>query len=113
MSMYENLQNSVIKLVKQFGRDMVLRNFTISGDDWNPVKTDVDIDVTMAVTDYNAKDIDGTLIRQNDKKFCFFTSATVDHDSVIVDGSDVYSVINIEEIKPGEVVVAYIVQGRK
>lgn len=72
-----------------------------------------DLAVTVVISDFAKHEIDGTLIRRTDKRVIMSGAedAPLMNDKLVVAGVE-YEVIRIEEIKPGNVVVAYEMQVR-
>lgn len=97
---------------------------------WNPVTmkydgavADVDYTTYGIKADYNIRDIDGTVIQQNDVLLIFSSYGTdvtgsfvtlpiLNSDNVILIDSDVQEVVSLKKIDPGNVVLMYEVQLR-
>jgi len=67
-------------------------------------------------TNFTLKEIDGDLIRSDDKKCLIAATALTappTNKDTITDGSDVYQVLPIEQIKPGDTAIVYILRLRR
>lgn len=100
------------RLIRDNGRDVVVRTFTQSGDDWNPVQVPSDVTVRAVMTQFAAEEIDGTLIQASDKRFLIAGGADVSLAKRLIDGAVDYEVVAVECVKPGPVVVLWKVQVR-
>lgn len=109
---YAKARASSIKGVSENGRNVVLRSFTTSGDDWNPVQVPVDTTVKALQSRFDAKEIDGTLIRTDDKLFLIAGGADIGLAKRLIDGGVDYEVVNVREVKPGAVSILWKVQVR-
>jgi hypothetical protein len=109
---YSGLKGTSKSLVERFGRTVTLRARSFSGAANNPDVLDVDTETTAVITDYNARDVDGTLIKVTDKMAIMHSDVTPDIDYQVVDGGIVYSVINCNDIKPGDTSLIYKLQLR-
>jgi len=70
----------------------------------------------VVVTEYEDRDIDGTVIQVTDKKALISAEGLpveIDQGMELVIGADEYDIINIDKIKPADVVVMYEAQIRK
>ena len=101
------------KLIDRIGRDLTHRTFTKSGPSYNPVLVAVNTTVRGAVFDFAADEIDGTIIQQHDKQIwvaaVLFTISRADK---IVDGTTEYSIVSLEEVKPGDATLLYMIHAR-
>ena len=102
------------RLITKYGRSLSLKTEAFTGaTPWAPTVTPTSTTITGVVSDYQQKDIDGTLIQAGDKKFVISSAVVPTLAGRIVDGSLEYSIVSVTEIKPGATAVLYIVQGRK
>jgi hypothetical protein len=71
-------------------------------------------DVTIVIDEFRIDEVDGTLVRREDKKFIMGGADTepIMNDKIKI-GSDQWEVLNVTPIKPGGVTVAYIIQARR
>jgi hypothetical protein len=99
------------RLIRENGRDVTVRTFTASGDEWNPVQVPSDVVVKAVQTQFKAEEIDGTLIQASDKLYLVAGGADISLAKRLIDGAD-YEVVRVETVKPGPVVVLYKVQVR-
>ncbi len=118
---YDRAANTTLEKISKYGRDITL---TISDDDevYDPA-TDTftasgsdDYTVKGLFTNFSKMDIDGELIKRSDKRVLIAASSlsqAPDTDDKITDGTDVFNVINTEELKPGDTPILYMVQVRK
>lgn len=109
---YTRLNESAIRLINVFGREMELLTQTQGGDAWNPVTTETAQDIVGIVTNYQSNEIDGEQIRSDD--FKVILSSTIEPDLTMrlrTNGRD-YSIVNIMETKPADVAILYTLQVR-
>lgn len=99
------------RMIAKFGLGMILRSQVATGTAWDPTLTVTDTTITGVVSDYNASEIDGTLVQLNDKKILIGSEITPTVAMKIVDGGEM-SIVNVKTIKPGDTVVLYEVQAR-
>jgi len=107
---YSNVQATAISLINKFGRTITHRTTTSSGDEFDPVIVNNDTSITAVMIGYEAKEIDGTLIKTNDKMILTYTSINTKDE--ILDGAIKYEVVNVNEVKPGDTPLIYKVQIR-
>lgn len=110
---YSGLQSTATRLISKFGRDFTLRTLQKSGPSYNPVIVNSDVTVKGVFTKFKAGEIDGTLIQSSDKMVIIDSSVIPDVEQRIVDGSNEYSIVDVDEIKPGEIGMIYKVQARR
>lgn len=108
---YTNIYNTAVRLIDKFGRNVTLRTTTTSGTSFDPVVNEIDTTIKAVSTKFNASEIDGTLIQQNDKKL--ITYDEVNDQQKIVDDGISYEVINVDTINPGDTKIIYMVQIRR
>lgn len=107
---YGPISATAKKLIDKFGRSIKRRTSTNTGTDFDPVITNVDTDMIGAFTSFKNSEIDGTLIKATDMKI--LTYSEVSTEDKIVDGSIVYSVVNVDVVQPGATKILYKVQVR-
>lgn len=100
------------RLIRDNGRDVVLRTMQQSGDEWAPVLVPVDVTVRAVQTEFEADEIDGTLIQYCDKLYLIAGGADISLAQRLVDGTADYEVVRIMTVKPGPLTVLYKVQVR-
>lgn len=108
---YDKLIATATRMIDKFGRNITKRSVSSSGDAWNPTRSNTDTIISAVATSFNANEIDGTLIKATDKLFLTYSAVTV--SDLIVDGTEVLSVINVSAINPAESVLIYKVQARR
>jgi hypothetical protein len=67
-------------------------------------------------TNFNQKDIDGELIKQSDNRVLIPASSLTEKPTTkgtVIDESVVYSIQNVDEVRPGDVAILYMVQVRR
>ncbi|MCK9532606.1 MAG: hypothetical protein M0R77_19130 [Gammaproteobacteria bacterium] len=108
---YSTLANTAISLIDRFGRTIIRRRATKSGDNWNPTISYTDTNIIGVSLGYKANEIDGNLIKATDKKILTYDEVIV--SDKIVDNSIVYEVISVDTINPGDTILIYKVQIRR
>ena len=111
MADYAGLAATANRLIEANGRTLTLRTFAPSGDAWNPTLTPTDSSVIGVVLKFSAAEV-GDLVQADDKKILFSADVSPTAQDKIIDGSIVYSIVSVNEIKPGPTSVLYIVQAR-
>ena len=107
---YSKLASTSVRLINKFGKSILKRTVTNSGDEWSPIQTNVDTAIDGVVTAYGIGEIDGTLIKSTDKKL--LTTSLIDTADKIVDGAIVYSVVSISTVEPSTTALLYKIQLR-
>lgn len=103
----------VKSLIRRLGRDVTLRQYTLSGSDFDPTRTATDTTVTAAVFDYQANEaFEGSIIQRDDKLFLVASNTVVTKQDKIVEGSKEYHLVDVESIGPGDDVFYYAIQAR-
>ena len=112
---------SALKLLQKFGANVTLSHVADTVADaarpWEVADNDTDETVTAVQVAYESREIDGTVILHQDRRYIIaasgMTSAPVPDDK-LVDG-DEFRVINVETLapKPGAADIIYTVQVRK
>jgi hypothetical protein len=102
----------IAALIDREGRPVTVRAFVNSGSNFDPTRTPTDTPATAAVFDFEASEVDGSIIQANDKDINLSSTVPVDLQSVIIDNGIEYTLINVEEVGPGGDVLMYIAQGR-
>ncbi len=99
------------RMIDKHGRNASLVSMTETGDAWNPVQAEVLAPVVIVQTQFSAMEVDGDLVRSSDKRYLMDSSVVPTSDMRLRDGVD-YSIMNVDEIKPGTLGVLYKVQAR-
>lgn len=116
---YNNLQNVAYKLLNNFGADWIHRVNTKGA--YNPstgirnISTTVNTTVKAARINYKNNQIDGQQIQNGDIRLIvehknINTTPTI-HDKM-VNGSEIWNIINIKEVKPATTAIYYDMQLR-
>lgn len=116
---YTKTRDTAERLLTRFGAAGVIRRITVTGGDpWNPgsgTPTTVNHAATMVVTDYAAREIDGTVILATDRKVLVSTSGLsitpATSDLVVLDGQTL-AIVSVKPLKPAGTVVMYELQCR-
>lgn len=101
------------RLIAAHGRDMALVTITNSGTGWNPTQGETTQAIIGVQSKFSASEIDGELIRKDDKLILISADVVPALTQRLRDGSTDYSIINIVEIQPGETACLYKLQVRK
>jgi hypothetical protein len=113
---YTKAQATAKRLIKRFGQNATLKVLAGSGDAWNPTQTPSEQPVIIAVSKYSNSQIDGTLVKQGDKKIYVSTEgATIAPDvghKLAITGSPDHSIVNVMPLSPAGTVVYWEVQAR-
>ena len=113
MADYDDLAATAEELIREYGREMTLRTETSSGDAWNPTISTSDATVVGVVTTFSKFEIANGLVEAQDKRILFAGNVQVTNAKRIIDGGVEYSIVAIDEVKPGPVTVIYKAQVRK
>ena len=105
------------RLITRFGQAATLiRQVQIGGTDWNPTLADQSRDCTIAVLDYENREIDGTRIQTGDKKVLVsavgLSPEPTTVDRIAISGEE-HSVMSVKPLSPAGTVVLYEVQARR
>ncbi len=118
MTCYDNLAAVALRQIEDKGRDITLTsvdlgiydpdNDTLSGD----VSTSVTIKAVFR--EYTLKEKEATIIHENDREVLIAASGITrpSIDDIVID-DETLKVINVKEIKPGDVALIYKLQVRK
>lgn len=112
---YTKAQATAKRLIKKFGREATLKIKSGSGDPWNPTQVETEQTVIIATSKYQNSQIDGTLIRQSDKRIYMSTEgATIapEEGHTLTIGDLDHSIKNADPLSPGETVVFWEIQAR-
>lgn len=120
MSVYDRAASLALKQIAKYGRSVTFRQVTPGTFDpatyATTGNTTTDATVKAFFKDYKERQIDGEIIKRNDKQILIAASAlsvTPQTNDTIVDGGVTYTIVNMETVKPGDVAVLYKMQGRK
>jgi hypothetical protein len=115
MTTYGNFIILAERLIREKGRDITLINRQIGG--YDPITNTINdgFDTTRTVkavfTEYSAKEIDGQIIQRGDKR-CLI-AGEVSASEIVQDGDSQYTIVNIEQVMPGEELILSKVQVRR
>lgn len=116
MSVYTNLSKSVLRQINRYGRTV-----TIMRDDkgaYDPIAgaftgdSNTAIKLKAVVVGYTVNEIDGEIIQRGDKKVLFAGNADIRKGDQLIDG-DTFTILDIEEINPGDTKLLFKAQARK
>jgi hypothetical protein len=130
---YDELADTAEELIREYGREMTLRTETSSGDAWNPVISTSDATVVGVVTSFSKFEVANGLVDAQDKRILFAGNVPVTNAKSVFDtgaeslvgygkkygknygviGGVEYSIVAIDEVKPGPVTMIYKAQVRK
>lgn len=108
---YDSAKATAIRLLRQNGRSIqIIATGTNTGTDYNPVYgPDIITEAKAVFTMFSTNEIDGTIIEKSDKKVLIdsdYLQAAIEAGGPLIaqkikDGDVEYSIINVDEIKPG------------
>lgn len=110
----------LLAAAKEYGRKVKLIYTVSSGPDYAPVQTPFETEISALVMSFKSFEIDGTLIKSTDKKMIVATAEVQPvieaggplTGMTIEDGGKTLSIINDEEVAPGDSVIMYKLQCR-
>lgn len=112
---YTRTRATADRLLARFGQTGAIRRVYSTGPVYDPVQTTTDYACTLVVTEYDKRDIDGTLILQTDRKVLVAVTGlsvvpTVT-DRAVVEGVPL-TIVAVMPLSPGGTVVMYELQVR-
>ena len=117
---YSSLASIANTLISDFGRSMTLRrrSHTVPDTDkpWEITESNTDYSITAVMDDYSAREVDGATIQEGDRRVMFAASGlsiTPEAGDQIIDDSIAYTIVHVEQLKPGDTALIYIVQARR
>lgn len=113
---YARSRATADRLIAKFGQTGAIRRQTATGPDYNPTFTTADHTATFAVTEYESNEIDGSRILATDKKVLLKAgglAVTPNTTDKLVIGSIEHSIVRVEPLAPGGVVVMFQLQCRR
>lgn len=105
------------RLLEKFGQPGIIRRRgTPTGDPWNETYGDpTDQPCTLVELDYDAREVDGTLVQMEDRKVLVstegVTTAPTQADALVI-GEREFEIISVKPASPGGVVLLWTVQAR-
>jgi len=109
---HASLAALAVRMIAANGREMVLREMVESGTAYNPTLTPVDTPVVGVVETYKLQEIGG-LVQQGDKRVLLSAEVVPKPEMKLVDGSTEYEIIDVGEVKPGDVSILFALQIRR
>lgn len=118
---YVSLAATALRLIDTNGRDVTLtkkdRTPANAAQPWRgPGVADTTVVVKAVVFPFDAEDIDGELVRREDKRAFVSASAAgvneVEDFDFLTDGSDIFKIQRVRVIAPGDTRVLYDIQLR-
>lgn len=112
---YQRMAATARSLLRQYGREMVLRKpGEATGPDWDPTPgTPIDVPFIGVQSKYNAMEIDGQLIQQQDRKvFVEALDEPPTQDMTLIDKGQSLEIVSVQTVEPGDGPVLYILQVR-
>ena len=114
---YASIRGTAGRLIEQFGKPVILRVPTVTTPvkDFRPVTAYTDYAVQAVVTDFTAREIDGTQIQSGDRRYLVAAegmTVTPTGKDLLVDGTEVLEIRSVERLSPGGSKVIYKVHAR-
>lgn len=109
---YSRAQSQAERALNKYGRDCHLVSFVKSGTDYDPDITEVLTPCKVLQSIFTTNEIDGTLVRRDDKKFLIGSDHSPTIEMNLKDGDKTYSIISIQEVKPGPTLIMSKIQAR-
>lgn len=113
---YANAQATAERLIAQFGQTATLTKYTSTGTAYAPSRSATGYGVIVVIMDYRNSEIDGTLVKQGDKRIYLSTdglTVTPATTDTITLESVVHLIIDVRPLSPGGTVVYYEIQARR
>lgn len=111
-NIYDKLALTAENMINKYGRSGSLVSIIKSGIDYDPTITESEIAIKMLESRFSTNEIDGTLIKTDDKKFLLAGNITPTIEMELKDGDIKYSIISIIETKPGNKLIISKIQAR-
>lgn len=112
---YSRARATATRLLKRFGQAATLRQVTgTGGDPWEPTTTTTDVTVTVAVLDYRAEEVDGTVIKRSDRRVYMAadgSTAPATDDALVIAGKT-FRLVSVEPLTPAGTAVYFELQAR-
>jgi hypothetical protein len=115
---YKKLADMSLRQINDKGRNVTLRYVDIG--QYDPVNDtvsgggDSDVTVKAVFRDYTQKELDDTIIQEDDKEVLIaakdITKPSI--NDVVVD-TDILKIVNVKEVRPGDTALIYKLQARK
>ena len=111
-NIYDKASVTAEKMINKYGRTSYLVSITKSGLDYDPIVTETEIEIKLLESRFSVNEIDGTLIKTDDKKLLIAGNVAPTIEMKIKDSGKKYSIINIIETKPGDKLILSKIQAR-
>ena len=114
---YTGLAVTALRLITDKGKAVIIRrpSHTTPVKPYRPAVTTADTSVQAVVTDFEAKEIDGTTIRTGDRKYLVAGSGVAiipGPSDKLVDGAEVLEIVSVQHVNPGGTEVVWTVHAR-
>ena len=106
------LAATATRLIKKNGRAAELVQTVNTGPSYDPEQSEVATPVVIVQTSFDASEINGSLVQEGDLHVLMDSSVKPTGDMRLRDGGIDYSIIPINQIRPGEVEMLYKVGAR-
>ena len=114
---YTDLADTAEDMIEEFGREVTLRR--VNPGAYSPATNSnsggsvVDRTISAVFTNYSEREIDGEIILRGDQKALVAATVEPAHNDKIIDGTKVFTVINVQPLQPGIDVLIYKLQVRR
>ena len=109
---HENFRDLATKLITKNGLTCQLITVTNSGDEWNPTQSETEVDVIAIQLSFNSNDIDGDLVKRDDKLFLIDSSIQPSLDMKFRHKDKSYQITYIDTLEPADTTIRYKLQCR-
>lgn len=117
---YDRILATANRLIENYGQMGAIRvpSTTTSGPSYNPTRSGpVDRPARFVITDWNAKDIDGTRIKAADKKALVapgsLPSDPTTSDTLVEANGATWKIVAVETLRPAETTLLFTLQLRR
>jgi hypothetical protein len=117
MSLYDRASSTAKQMIGKYGRDLVLKR-NIEGT-FDPATyafsgtSSPEVSCKGIVTNFKINEVDGTIVLRTDKKIILDADALPEQNDKIIDGTDEYTIVNVDSLEPGNTTLLYKVQARR
>lgn len=113
---YDDMAQTARELVDEFGRTITLRRvnpgaYSAASDSFSGASS-VDHTVKAVFTSFKAQEIDGEIIRRDDKRVILAGIAPLVGDQILEE-TTTWRVLSVETVKPGDTDILWKVQARR
>jgi len=106
---YAKAKATAERLIAKFGQSATLRQYTTSGDPWNPTLAPTDTTITAVDLNERVRDASGSLVGETVRTLIVSTSAGVvpaKADKVVIGGS-AHDIDEVRPLSPGGTALLY------